>query len=719
MDTTAIHRDGGSTVGTGDVPAGRGDALPAGGRAVRGLQLVAGLALLAWTLWVLGRNGVLGAGVVYLGFTSFVFLGTGHLALRLAGVDEGRVTWLGLRYIVGFALSAFLITLAASLGLGGLVLWLALALGATGWSVAVGELRARPRARPAGSLVGGELLVGAALLRVAVQGSGYWHVTGRTSVFTQYFDLLYHLALVKSGIYGGLPLRGWPLETGVPRPGYHPAFDTMTSVLIKGLHLPVDASFFRLVLPVALFGMLVGIGVLAATWAHSRRAGLLALGFVGLTFVVTVLPTGAVAAVGDIGLNNLRYFVYNPPSVLAAIAGTACLALVALADGRRTPGAFVLAGLLAGATTMMKANFAIVLVPAFALALAVPALRRRRARPVALAGIAAAALAGAVSYPTTSGPAGSLELSLGRLGTHLLLIADGKSVLHPYSVVFTGLAGPLDGLGAIGDALLVLLYIVVVLLGWWLIVTVLATWRARALGERPFGRSPSVSLMVLATVCLATLVALFVAQRGTDYPSSWNITWHTIQSLWWLALCGAAVALDAALRVRRPPAAPAAPTDRRHRRAAVARGLAVAAAVVLLAFSLHGVTLVRQMSHTPLPSQLRVLLEGLDAHVPPSARVVQQRDMKKLNWVSAIGGRGAVLERWSMTQSLYPARTARLERDIAVLYGTRDPGTARRAARAAGAGYAVVDFGRDSAFGLKAIGSVVARQGNWALLRLP
>jgi len=123
--------------------------------------------------------------------------------------------------------------------------------------------------------------------------------------------------------------------------------------------------------------------VLAAAWGHSRRAGLLALAFVALAFVVTVLPEAVVAAVGDVGLNTLRYFVYNPPSVLAAIAGTACLAAVALAEGPQATGAYILAGVLAGATTLMKANFAVVLVPAFALALAIPALRRRPLPPPA------------------------------------------------------------------------------------------------------------------------------------------------------------------------------------------------------------------------------------------------------------------------------------------------------------------------------------------------
>ena len=715
MNATAVHPHVDASAGIGDAPADRGGDSATGRRVVCALKIAAGLALLAWTLWALWRDGALGAGVVYLGFTSFVFLGVGHLALWLAGVDERGVTWLGLRYIVGFALSAFLMTVAGSAGIAGLALWLALAVGVAGWGVAAWELLTRRLPRPGGSLIGGELLVGAALLRVVVEGTGYWRVVGRTSVFTQYFDMLYHLALVKSGIDRGLPLRGWVLETGVSLPGYHPGFDTMTSVLIKGLHLPVDAAFFRLALPVTLFGMLIGIGVLAAAWARSRRAGLLALGFVGLTFAVTLLPAAVTTVIGDVGLNNLRYFVFNPPSVLAAIAGTACLALVALADERRA-GALVLAGLLAGATTLMKANFAIVLVPAFVLALTGLALRRRRGRLVAAAGVAAAALTFVVAYPTTMGTADPLALGLGKLGTHLLLVAGGTGELHSYSRLFTKLAGPLGRRGPTGDALLVLLYIVTVALGWWLIVTLLATWRARAAGERPFGRSPAASLVVLAIGCLTTLVALFVAQRGDGYLSSWNITWHTVQNLWWLALCAAAVALEAALGGRRSSAAPG---ERRPWRAATGRVAVVALAAVLLSVSVHGVATARQADHDmPLPSDLRSLLQELDAYVPVSARVVQDRDTTTYNWVSALAGRGAVLERSSWTQWLYPARTTQLQNDIDVLYGTPSSATARRVARNAGAQFAVIDLTHQSAPGLKAISSVVLRQGDWALLKL-
>ena len=368
---------------------------------------------------------------------------------------------------------------------------------------------------------------------------------------------------------------------------------------------------------------------------------------------------------------------------------------------------------------MMKANFAIVLVPGLVLALPRWSPGGGGRRPAALAGVAAAVLAAAVSYPTTMGTVAPPALGLGRLGTHLLdLVGRHGRGVDSYSVLFTRLADPLAGRGPIGDALLVLLYVVVVLLGWWLIVAVFAAWRARAAGERPFGRSPAASLAVLFVVCLATLVGLFVAQRGQGYLASWNIAWHTVQNLWWLALCAAAVALDAALRGRRPAATPAAPASVGGWRARVGRSFAVVGAVVLLAFSLHGMTAVRQVGTGALPTDLRVLLEQLDRRVPVNARVVQDYDTTTDNWVSALAGRGAVLERSSWTQWVYPSRTTRLRHDIEALYSTSDRAVALRAAREAQAHYAVVDLEYGSAPGLRAIGTVVARRGDWAVLRM-
>ncbi len=593
--------------------------------------------------------------------------------------------------MVGFALSAFLITLVASLGLGTLGLWLAVAAGAVGWGVGAWQLLRRGRPEASGSLLAGELLVGAALLRVAVQGTSFWRSSGSTSIFTQYRDLLYHLALVKSGIERGLPLRGWVLESGVPRPGYHPAFDTTASVLIEGLKLPVDAGFFRLILPLTLLAMLVGLAVLAGSWARSRRGGLLVLGFVGLTLIVAQLPDSVTAVIGDAGLNNLRYFLYNPPSTLSTVAATACLAIVALASERRATGAFVLAGLLAGATVMMKANFAIVLVPAFVLTLGLLALFHRRAWSTAVAGIAAAALASAAAYPTTLGPTGgALALSLGRLGPHLLLIAGGHSALHSYSALFTRLAGPLARHGQIGDALLVLLYVLVAPLGVWLLVTALASWRARAVGERPFGRSPTASLMVLVIVGLSIVAALVVAQRGFDYTQSWNITWHTIQNLWWLGLCAAAVAVDAAL----------ATVTNRH--PATAQTVAATAGRPLSPWwqspwprrscspsrcttSPRSARPARELYPATSKPSCRVVT--LD--VPVNARIVQRRYTRTYNWISALAGRGAVLERSSWTRLQYPARTAALEQGHrrALQHsrcGRRPAGGARRGCRVRG-----------------------------------
>ena len=113
------------------------------------------------------------------------------------------------------------------------------------------------------------------------------------------------------------------------------------------------------------------------------------LGFVGLTLIVAQLPGSVTAVIGDAGLNNLRYFVYNPPSTLSTVAATACLALVALAGQRGATGAFVLAGLLAGATVMRRPTSPIVLCAGVCVTLGLLALFHRRAWSTAVAGIAA------------------------------------------------------------------------------------------------------------------------------------------------------------------------------------------------------------------------------------------------------------------------------------------------------------------------------------------
>ena len=54
-----------------------------------------------------------------------------------------------------------------------------------------------------------------------------------------------------------------------------------------------------------------------------------------------------------------------------------------------------------------------------------------------------------------------------------------------------------------------------------------------------------------------------------------------------------------------------------------------------------------------------------------------------------------------------------------MLYSTPDAAAALGAAHDADAEYAVLQVGRDAAPGLRKIGIVVVRRGDWALLRLP
>ena len=389
---------------------------------------VAGVALLAWTLVVLSGAHAAGIGALYVVTTTVIFLGLGHLALRLARVREHDLTWAGLRYVVGYALAAFLLTVLAYLRLGGAAMWVAAALATGGWAWFAWDAVKRPQTRPKRSLLSAEFFVGALLLRVVVQGTSYWRISGGRAFFTQYWDDLYHLAMIKDGLYHGMPLQGYPLETGVGRVAYHPAADTMATIFIKTLHLPVDAAYFRIITPIMLLAVFVAIVVLAVAWGRSRRAGVVALGLLGLTFAISWIPQLS----GDGGLGVVSYLVLNPPSAVGCVGAMTCLALVALTDEEHLTGTLILAAVIAGATTLMSTPIALVFGPTFVAVLAYRLWRRRRQnwRPAAAA-IAVAIVSALVAYPTTIGRSDAPALRLGGLGRHIL----GWEDAHTYSVL--------------------------------------------------------------------------------------------------------------------------------------------------------------------------------------------------------------------------------------------------------------------------------------------
>jgi hypothetical protein len=316
-----------------------------------------GVGLIVWAVAVLRHDRAAGAGGLYLAVTTFAFFGIGHLALRLARVRERGLTWSGLRYVVGFALASFLVTMLASLGFASVAVWVATALAACGWAWLVRDLSRRPAARPSLGLLAGEFFFGALLLRLVVAGTDYWTTQGATSYFTQYWDNLYHLAMIRDGLYRGLPLRGYALESGVGRVAYHPAFDTMATVFIKTLHLPVEVAYFRIITPMLLFAVVVSVAVLASAWGRSRVAAVAALGIVGVTLVFRHSPRFIGS---EVGLGVLRFFVTNPPAAIGCVGAAACLAVVALADDDHLAGPLVLAGVIAGATTVMATPIALV-----------------------------------------------------------------------------------------------------------------------------------------------------------------------------------------------------------------------------------------------------------------------------------------------------------------------------------------------------------------------
>lgn len=669
-----------------------------------------GLVVTAWTLFALHQAHVARVGVLYLVVSTFVFLGVGSAAILLADVWDGGLTWLGLRYITGFALAAFLLTVLTVVGLAGAAFWIVVAVAVAGWCCAVWTaLKDRSR-RPSVSLLCAEFFVGSLVLRVAFEGTGYWQTRGARSVFTQYPDLLYHLAVVKDGLYRGLPLRGYVLESGVPRIAYHPGFDTMTTLFIKGLRLPVDEAFFRLLLPVSVFALIVAVAVFAVTWSRSRVAAPVALALLAIALALSTHRV-PLPVLDIIGRSQVSYFIYNPPSAVGAVGALACLALVALSDQETGRKGLVLAGVIAGTILLTKVQTAIIVAPAFTLALLYEAwpCRRLRWRPAALA-VGSCAVAGLVAYPATLGYGGPPALVPGALGGHLMSLVADPDKIHIYPWLVRALADPLARLGTAGDMLFVVVFVLVAICGWPLLVLGAAEWRARQVRERPFGHSPLATHMAVALAALGIVVGLVAAQRNVGSTSSWNIGMHTIHNFWWLCLCAAAVALTPLLRRL------AATFGIRFR--VLSRAVVLIAIVALVVAALPGVTDLRQVRTGILPTHLRLLLEEWGGRVPADAVVVQHYDNLKYPWGASIGGRRAVLERASLTRNFYPARTALLWRAIADLYATTDPQRARDLVRRIGADYAVVRAGDERATGLRAIGAEVMRRGAWVLLRL-
>lgn len=387
----------------------------------------------------------------------------------------------------------------------------------------------------------------------------------------------------------------------------------------------------------------------------------------------------------------------------------------------------MLAGALAGAIVVMKANFALAFVPAIGLVFSLGLLRRPTRRAGFVGGLTVVVVS-AVSYLATRGTSTPLELSVARMSEHLVLVANGERGFGSTGELFRWGIALLQHGGGFARIGTVMLYIVLVLLGWWLLAMLVAALFARWRGRRPFSHAPTTSLLVLLLLVFSTLMALFVAQRGEGSAASWNISLHTVRNLWWIGLSAAAVAWAAVCRGEGCSSGAEASGeriavgDRATIGRAVSRSLQVllaAAAVVFVAGSLQGVTSMKH-SDTPLvvPTDLRVLLQRADERIPPASRIVQTYDSERCNWASALTGRGAVLERAVLGRDLYPERTAHLERAIATLYTTTDPDRARRAARDAQAEFAVVDLDKPSPRGLRSIAQVVDRSGRWVLLRL-
>ena len=444
---------------------------------------------------------------------------------------------------LGFAGVALLGTLLLELRLG--LLFVVVAVGVLAASC-YGLLfwRSRGPHAPLNTFDAMDWMVLGVLVRVCSAGSRFASTiessSGAVTRMTQYWDLQWHLAYVKAGLFRGLPLSQDPLLAGTPRASYHPAFDNLATLIIKGTGLPPDAGFYALVLPLLAVALVCALMFVTHYATGSRWAPYCVLAVLAGSYGLVSLLTWLGGRLGDSDLAHyadltlLTYFLRNPPAALAAVAAMGSVALfvrgIGHAEGRSLLGAAV----LAGSTVCMKMNAALALGPAFVTALAFFAWRRRNIR-LLLAPTAVAVGVAALCYLPTRGVSAPVALDFGSYARW----ARGSET-RP---ILAGIAGATGRLGLLGDAL----FLVAVMLsrvGWRLIPAVFALIKRPGLGDREAeDRAGAANVYLLAFLVWIAIVGFTLVEKDVGRFSAWNIAAHTMANAVWVGLTLASVGL--------------------------------------------------------------------------------------------------------------------------------------------------------------------------------
>lgn len=655
------------------------------------------LGLLAWTTASLSSFGVpWWRFLLALLVTGLLCWGFGGAVQILLGLpqDERRSPFF--RLALGFAVAVTLVTLLVYTRMGSL--FVAISIGVLGLASWVFLFRRQTPGLRAPQLADArDWMMLAVFLRVWTAGSQYVSVGESTVHSTQFWDLPFHLALVKEGLFRGLPVSQNPLLAGVDRMPYHPAFDNFATILIKSTGLPIDAGFYGVVLPLLGVAFLAALAALTGLATGSRWAPyftIIVLGaFPALSFVLERIPSLSAYADKDL----LFGFVAAPPTTMAAVAAAMSVALFAFGFGPHRRRCLVGAAVLAGATVCMKANTAVALGPAFACGLVVLAWRQR-SKTLALFPAGAAVVSAAICYLPTRGKDGA-KLGIDP-GAYARYVRPGPNPATEFWSRAT------EKLGVFGDALFLAGHLVSSFFLWRIFPALCALFRRPRLSSPDNERRASaVNTYLLWLIIWVFVVSFTMVQVDVGRFSAWNISFHTVKNLTWVGVVLAGIGL---YRIARRV------LSRR-----LAKWLSLAALVVIVGttpLTMRSVENIRQVPGRDIAVGAYEVLRQIPALTEADAVVAQHFDTEWNAWVSGVSGRPAVLERAETWRAYQPAEADRRIQLLSAFYQATTPAAARQVAADLGVSYAVVGPG-DSPVVME-IGVELVRKDGWTLVRL-
>jgi hypothetical protein len=617
--------------------------------------------------------------------TGFVCWGIGGAVQLALGMDAGERCAPFPRLALGFAATTALMPLLALTRVGATIVALVIGiLSVCCWAFMLRRGSTKPRLPSLSSATDWMLL--AVILRVCTAGSQFVSVSRSDTWLTQNWDLTWHLAHVKAGLFRGIPLAHSPLLAGAPQSSYHPAFDDFATVLIKGLGLPVDAGFYGVALPLLGVAFLVGLMALTNYATGSRWAHYFTL----LVFAGVALLPGSFAE-----KPSFAYFVNNPPAATAVVAAAMSVALFARGFAGHNKRYLVGAAILAGVTVCMKAHTAIALGPAFVCAAGVLAWRRRSVSLFVVPVIVALGAAALCYLPTRGYGGGQLGVDFGAFARWA----------RPGANSFVAAADWITrGHGPRGDGLFLVAYVFGSLLAWRAVPAACALLRWPPLESAEDERSASAANAYLVWfVIWATILGFTIVQVGVGAFSPYNISYHTLNNVIWV---GAVLAGVSIYRIARHLLGP---TPRKWLSVVALTGL-----LALTPLAMRGVEHVRQVGTAKVETSLYELLREVPKYTEADAVVAQDFETVWDAWVSGVSGRPAVLERGGTWRGYRLAEAERRELLLTALYEAPTPAAAREAASDLGVRYAIV--GPDDPPALLEGGLELVRVGDWALV---